>query len=217
MKQTTILLADDHEIVLDGIEAMLSGEKSLHILGRENDGLGVLERLHKKPQPDLIILDINMPNKDGIEVSYQVKAQYPHIKILILSMHNRNEFVRKLIDAGADGYVMKNSGRKELLKAIKSIVEGQKYFDVQILKKSFERQFTTANAGIAELTEREKEVVKLIAQGWSTKEIAAELVISQHTVDSHRKNILLKTNTNNPADITRFALKTGIIKGFDIL
>jgi DNA-binding NarL/FixJ family response regulator len=112
MNKTTILLADDHEIVLDGIEAMLSGDDSLQIIGRENDGVGVLERLGKKPKPDLLILDINMPNKDGIEVSYEAKKLYPEVKILILSMHNRNEFVRKLMDAGADGYILKKLRQK---------------------------------------------------------------------------------------------------------
>ncbi len=217
MKKLKLILADDHEMILDGIRALLEGEDHIQIIDQVHDGVELLNRLQFSPKPDLVIVDINMPNKDGIEVTTDIKSLYPQIKVLILSMHHRKEFVNKLLEAGADGYILKNSGRVELLKAIDQISKGSGYFSTEIMKANFEAQYYSKPFPTVELSQREKDVVRLIANGNSSQEIAEELCISTHTVDSHRKHILSKINAKNSVDITHYAFKTGIIKGFDIL
>ena len=217
MSKLKILLADDHQMILDGLCAYLEYEEDLEVSGQVKDGDQVLRFLKEEKLPDLIIMDINMPNRDGIETTVEVKDKYPQIKILILSIHNKSEFVKRLINAGADGYILKDSGRKELIKAIRRIVAGEKYFSHDIMQANFEVQLLHEPGSPSMLTKREKQVVELIAEGLSSQEVAAQLNLSIHTVDSHRKKILAKIDGKNPVDIMRYALKTGIIKGFDIL
>lgn len=195
--------------------ALLDSESHLEIIGLAKDGEEVLEHLHSSPLPDILLLDINMPKKDGIELTAEVKKKYPEVKILILSMHHRSEFVKKLTASGADGYILKNGGKGELLRAIQQIASGEQYFAQEILRDSFKQQII-AQGSPAPLSEREKDVARQIAYGSSTSEIAETLHISTHTVDSHRKNILTKIDGKNSVDITNYALKTGIAKRFDI-
>lgn len=210
-----ILLADDHAVILDGLKAMLEGEDDLEIVEAVQSGSEVLRKLEYHPRPDLLILDINMPDLDGIEVTLAVKKQYPEVRILILSMHSRTEFIKRLVDAGAEGYILKNSGRAELLKAIRQIAKGETYYSNEIIKKGFNEQFQLVEA--VELSKREKDIMREIANGMATLEISEKLNISHHTVDSHRKNILTKLGARNTADITRYAIQMGIVKGFDML
>ncbi len=215
MDKLKILLADDHAVILDGLNAMLEGEEDLKVIDSVQSGKQVMERMAVVPRPDLLILDINMPEMDGIEATLNVKKEYPETKILILSMHSRTEFIKRLVGAGADGYILKNSGRKELLQAIRDIAKGEPYYSREIIKKGFTEQFHNNTKHTIELSDREKDVTREIANGMATKEIAEKLAISVHTVDSHRKKILTKIDGRNTADITRFAIKTGIIRGFD--
>lgn len=216
MEKLRILLADDHAVILDGLNAMLEGEDDLEVIDGVQSGEEVMQKLEFPPHPDLIILDINMPDMDGIEVTEAVKKDFPDIKILILSMHSRTEFINKLLAAGADGYILKNSGRDELLTAIRVIANGDQFFSREIIKKGFTDQLL-GNTGVVELSDREKDVIRYIAEGLSSREIAEELNISSHTVDSHRKNVLTKIGARNTADITRYAIQTGIVKGFDMI
>lgn len=217
MKLLKIFLVDDHEMILDGLCALLNDEKNIEVVGIANNGNDVLKKLKKIPLPDVLILDINMPEKDGIEVTAEVKALYPEIKILILSMHNRSEFIKKIMETGADGYILKNTGRNELLTAIYDIASGHMHFGAEIMKTNFEEQLILPSHGLNDLSKREKEVIWHIAFGMTSQQIADNLNISIHTVDSHRKRILSKINAKNSVDIVRYALKTGIVKGFDIL
>ncbi len=210
-----VLLADDHEMILEGLCALLENEKEIEIIGKAQDGLEVLEQL-KSLQPHLLILDINMPQMDGIELTAKLKERHPKIKVLILSMHNRSEFIKRLMELGADGYILKNSGRGELITAIKTIVAGKKYFSHEIMKTNFDDQLHSTSKNPSLLSEREKDVLRLIAQGLTSQQIASKLNISQHTVDSHRKHILSKIEAKNSVDIVKYALKTGLVKGFDI-
>ena len=216
MKKLKILLADDHEMLREGIHAYLKDQEDLQVIGEAANGQEVLKRLSKPPRPEMVIMDINMPKLDGIDATVAIKKRYPNTKVLILSMHNRAEFIKKLIEAGADGYILKNSGRRELLKAVRQIAEGERYFSEEIVRTGFNEAYFGNVTNQAELTKREKQVVKLIANGLSSDDIARELNITRNTVDSHRKKIIIKINARNTADITRYALKTGIVKGFDI-
>lgn len=216
MKKLKILLADDHEMLREGIHAFLKGRNDLQVIAEASNGVEVLKYLSQPPRPDLVIMDINMPELDGIDTTVEIKKDYPEIKVLILSMHSRTEFVKKLIEAGADGYILKNSGRKELLEAVRTIGEGQQYFSDEIVRAGFHETYVPKVTKHAELSQREKQVVKLIASGFSSDEIAQELSITRHTIDSHRKRIIGKINARNTAEITKYALRTGIIKGFDI-
>ena len=217
MEPLRIMLADDHSVILDGLNAMLEGEKDLAVVDAVTSGTEVMRKLEFAPRPNLLILDINMPDMDGIEVTLAVKEKYPEVKILILSMHSRKEFIKRLVGAGANGYILKNSGRAELLQAIREIARGETYFSREIMKEGFTEKFPSSGKPTVELSDREKDVMKYIASGLATKEIAEKLKISSHTVDSHRKNILTKLEVRNTADITRYAIKMGIIKGFDMI
>ena len=222
MKEGTkinVLLADDHELVLDGLKLILSQRNDIEVVGEAHDGETILYLLTKIPELDVVVLDINMPKKDGIQVTKEIKERYPEVKVLILSMYNRKEFVKNLIDAGIDGYILKNAGKMELLKAIDTLVTGEPYYGDEITKtimKSYQKNKVFDNPSDVALSEREKEIVALIANENTTQEIAEKLFISPYTVDTHRKNILSKLDVKNAAGIMKFALQTGIIKGFDL-
>ena len=159
-----------------------------------------------------------MPSTDGIEVTKQIKSRHPEIKILILSMYNRQEFIKNLIESGADGYILKNSDKSELLGAIHTLQKGESYFGKEITKtimKSFRKENPPTEMHEVPLTEREKEIVKLIAETMTTSEIAEKLFLSTHTIDTHRKNILSKLQVKNVAGLVRYAVQTGLIKDFD--
>ncbi len=214
-----VLLADDHEMILDGLKLILNSSDNIRIVGEAHDGEEILRMLRTIPELDIVILDINMPKKDGIQVTREIKATYPEVKVLILSMYNRREFVKNLIDAGIDGYILKNAGKDELLKALETLAGGEPYYGAEITKtimKSYQKNKVFDNPSDVELSKREKEIVALIANEMTTPEIAEKLFISPYTVETHRKNILAKLDVKNAAGIMKFALQTGIIKGFDL-
>lgn len=214
-----IIIADDHELILDGLISLLDGEEGFSIVGTAINGVELLELIEKAEEVDVLVLDINMPEKDGIEVTKEVKEKYPEIKIIILSMYKRSEFIKNLLKAGADGYILKNSGKETLVEAINTVHAGERYFSKEVLDTmmdSYTEERADRDLAIVELSEREKEVVRLIVQEKSTAEIADELYLSSHTINSHRKNILNKLGVKNTAGIFRYAIQTGIVKGFDL-
>ena len=214
-----IVLADDHELILDGLTSLLENEPNLSIIATAMNGHELLEIIEEIDEVDAIILDINMPKMDGIEVTKWLKGKYPEIKIIILSMYKRSEFVKNLLKAGADGYILKNSGREIFIEAITAVCAGKRYFSQEVLDtvmESFTEERLDKDLTVIELTEREKEVVRLIAQEKSTAEIADVLNLSAHTINSHRKSILNKIGVKNATGIFRYAIQTGIVKGFDL-
>lgn len=213
MKTINLVLADDHLMVIEGLKAMLKNESSLNIQAALNSGAEVLKYFEDNPVPDILILDINMPGMDGIELTAYLKKAYPSLKILILSMYNRNEFVSQLSQLGADGYIMKNSDKSTILAAIQSLGRGRKYFSPHLQAHDLVGQ---AEADIldVELSDREKQVVKMVTQGYNSNEIADALHLSPYTIDTHRRRILIKIHGSNTADIIRFAIKTGIVKDY---
>ncbi len=211
MKNISVLIADDHQIVIDGIKAILKTEKQLQIIKECGNGQEVIDYLNNDGTADVIILDINMPVLDGIDCARAIKKDWPAQRILILTMYNDPQLIKKMMEVGADGFVLKNTGKKELLEAIDKIMHGQTYFGQEVtntLAKSF---IQTRNTTKVQLTRREKEVLRLLFEGLTTQEIAEKLFISSHTVDSHRKNLLSKFDAKNTTSLLREAGKMGIV------
>jgi DNA-binding NarL/FixJ family response regulator len=174
----------------------------------------LLEVLESK-SCDIILMDINMPEMDGVEATKQVKAKYPSIKILMLTMFSNREYIEKLLRAGADGYLLKNTGKEELQEAIDNIINGESYFSKEVTERIMEglqkKKIAEKNTYIVELTEREIEVLKLIVQEFTTAEIAEKLFISPHTVETHRKNLISKLNVRNIAGLVKYAMQNGLV------
>lgn len=214
-----IIIADDHKIILDGLITLLENEKDIEVIATALTGEEALALIDKHDEIDILVLDINMPEMDGIEVTEQVKSRYPEIKILILSMYKRSEFIKNLIKAGADGYILKNAGKNAFLEAINTLFIGERYFGKDVLDAmldSYQNNKEEEKLEIIELSKREKDVVQLITQEMSTTEIADKLNLSIHTINSHRKRILDKLDVKNTAGIFRYAIRTGIIKDFEL-
>lgn len=215
-----VLLVDDHKIVRDGIAALLENEKNIKLVGECTDGSEVLGFLADN-KVDVILMDIMMKNLNGIETSKLVLEKYPDIKILTLSMNQDYDYIQEMLKLGAAGYILKNTGAEELLNAIKIVAEGKPYFSPEVtdvvmnkyMNKSEERTPTGKNPGlVAELTNREIEVLQLIAQEYTNVEIAEKLFISRRTVDTHRRNLLQKLGAKNSIGLIRFAYNNGLIK-----
>lgn len=206
-----VILADDHQIVIDGLKILINQEKDIQIVGEALNGKDLLKQLSCK-EVDVLVLDIEMPVMDGIEATSKVKKDYPNIKILILSMYDNEEFIKKLIQAGASGYILKNRGKEELINAIRRISEGKNYFGdavINILLEELKRPATRSNEEKIRLTKREGEVLKLIAEGLSTPQIALKLHIANSTVETHRRNLIEKLNVSNSKTLIRYAIDNG--------
>lgn len=209
----SIIIADDHTMFLDGLRSILSEEKNITIILAATKGTQVLKYLQVNPVPaiDLVITDINMPEMDGIELNKAIKEQFPKVKTLVVSMLEEPEKIQNLIDTDANGYLSKNAEKSELLKAIKTILKGENYFSSRIKNILMEAMFASKSKPQISLTKREREVLKLIAKEFTTKEIATQLFLSTHTIESYRKNLISKLSVRNIAGLTRYAIEEGII------
>jgi DNA-binding NarL/FixJ family response regulator len=208
-----IVLADDHVMFRQGIKNILEKDKGLEVIGEAGDGLKLLELLNKVI-PDMIILDISMPNLRGIEATQEIKMILPEVKVLILSMHKDKEFVYSAISAGAEGYLLKEDADTELFAAIEKIRQEGRYISPLLLGDLTDELFQAHHKGqltprIEPLTTREREVLKLIAEGTSNKEIADLLFISVRTVENHRANIMSKLNIKSTANLIKYAIRKG--------
>lgn len=203
-----VALVDDHQLVIDGLYSLLSTLEDIKIVGQANSGIDLIELLLKE-EVDLVLMDISMPRMDGIEATNMVKEKYPEIKVLILSMHDSVEYTKRALKAGADGFLLKNAGSEELQLAIHKAMNGENYFSDKIMQNVV-GAMKEESTDHAELTERELEVLKLIAMEFTTKEIAEKLFISHHTVESHRKNLLFKLNARSVAGLVKYAIENGL-------
>ena len=213
MSPYRIVLADDHVLVRQGIRKLIEESPDLQVVGEASDGSELLELL-RNVKADLAILDITMPNISGIEATQRVKAIYPGLKVLILTMHKGRELLEHAIAAGANGYLLKEDAPRELLNAIKTIQQGEVYMSpliVPYLKEFYVQRHRKVNQPDL-LTARETEVLKLVAEGKSSKEIAAILCLSIRTVDNHRSNIMRKLNITKNTDLVKYALSMGYIQ-----
>jgi len=211
-----ILIADDHNMFADGIESILTNESDITVIGKTPSGEGVFEILSKQV-PDIVLLDINLADTNGVEVAKQLNTDYPSVKILAISMFKEESFISEMLKQGTDGYLLKNTDKKELLKAIYTIYEGQSYFSKEVTKvimqslKSGRNKAGSIIKKNPKISRREQEVLALIAKEFTTKEIAHELFISLKTVESHRSNLLAKFDVRNSVGLVRIAMENGLI------
>lgn len=209
-KPIKIMIADDHQMVVDGLVGLLAMDSSVKVIGEALNGKNLLDLLNQN-EPDQIIIDINMPIMDGIQVTKYVKVHHPDIKVLILTMYNKPEFIRQMLEVGADGFILKNTGRDELLNAIHSLDQGRTYYGKEVMAKMMESIAQKQEKELPEITAREKDILKLLVQEYTTQEIAEKLFISTHTVDTHRKNLLSKLNVKNTVGLVRYAFEHGLV------
>jgi DNA-binding NarL/FixJ family response regulator len=211
-----ILIADDHTMFVDGIDSILKVEAGMFVVGRSYDGPAVIEFV-KSNAVDIVLLDVNLPGMSGIEVCKELHTHHPTVKVLAISMFNEESFVSEILNNGAKGYILKNTGREELLKAIRTVAEGESYFSKDVtetIMKGLMNQRKAAsksNAFFPKLSRREKEVLKLIAQEFTTQEIADSLFISLKTVESHRSSLLSKLNARNSVGLVRIAMENNLL------
>lgn len=212
-EKINILVTDDHQIVIDGIKSMLAGENRYAVAGEANNGQQALDMISTNPgEFQLLITDVSMSHLNGIELCKMVKAQYPEIRVLILSMYNSVSVVKDALAAEADGYLLKSAGRDEFLQAIHRICGGGTYFAqdiVPIIYNQYQKEIRQQNE-LAILSAREKEVLSLILREHTSEEIAEKLFISKKTVDNHRQNILTKTNCRTTIGLVKFAIRNGL-------
>jgi DNA-binding NarL/FixJ family response regulator len=220
-----ILLADDHAILRDGIRALLSKEPDMEILGEAAHGEALLELLAHTPA-DVVLMDVNMPVMDGFVTMTHLRQQHPDVRVLVLSMLEHENYVHRMLEAGALGYVLKNADITEITHAIRTVAAGREFLCTEIGLNLLRRLVTQTTAGAppqylppgrrpdaaAELSGRELEVLRLIAEGFTNQEIADQLFTSKRTIETHRQNIIEKTQAKNTAALIRYAMSHGLIE-----
>jgi len=210
MKKIKVLLADDQQLFVDGMVALLKPVEDIEVIGTVYDGEQVLTFL-EETQPDVIVLDIEMPNLDGVEATEIIKKQYPKIKILILSMYNQKSFIARLMSLGASGYILKNKSKEELVSAIYNVNRGNAHYGLEVINELAKNRTSTPQPTKVALSERQIDVLKKIAEGYTTKQISENLFISEPTVNTHRRNLLKKLNVPNEKFLVRYAIREGYI------
>jgi DNA-binding NarL/FixJ family response regulator len=212
MNAIRVILVDDHNLFRNGLKLLLSGYSDIEVVAEASDGHEFLQILENTPA-DIILLDIEMPEMNGIEATITAIAKYPDLKVISLSMYGEEEYYYKMIDAGVKGFILKSSDITEVIKAIKSVIEGGTYFSSDVLYnvvKNIKTVVRTPNNS-ASLSERELEVLEQICRGLSNQEIADALFISKRTVEKHRASLLSKTNTKNTAHLVMYAIENKLV------
>lgn len=215
MDKIRILLADDHTLVRSGIATLLQGIKDFSIVGEAEDGEDAVQRTSEL-RPDVIVIDLSMPKLSGIEATKIIKERYPQTNVLVLTMHENEEYVYQIVKSGASGYVLKSAGRDELATAIRAAAKGQRFFSPKISLIMAEGYVKRAEGTPQSpkpdvpLTRREKEILTLVAAGKTNQQIADHLFISPRTVDTHRTNIMQKLGIHDLANLVRYAIEHGI-------
>lgn len=217
MDKINVFVVDDHQIFLDGIVSLLSDEPDIRISGTAHNGKQALERIRSNAT-DVVLMDINMPVMDGIEATKQLRQSNPSIRILMLTMYNEPRFIKECLEIGAKGYVLKNISKDDLVKAIHTVYQDKPYLDNEAQEKlissisSKEEEDTRDYDELAaQITQRELEILQLIALGLTSQDIANKLFISKNTVETHRKNMLAKLNVNNTAALLKIAYRKGLV------
>ena len=211
---TTIILADDHTVVRQGIRKLLETREDFEIVGEAADGEEAVNLVIEK-QPDVAIMDIWMPRLSGIDATRRIGKRGLRTKVLVLSMHESRAYVEEVLRAGAAGYIVKNAAASDLLDAIDAVCSGASYLSPVITQQvvdAIARPEPATSSGLGVLTDREREVLQLIAEGLSSKEIASVLGVSLKTVDSHRSNLMEKLDIHKVSGLVRFAIRTGLVE-----
>lgn len=227
-----VLLADDHAILREGIRFLLTAQPDIEVVGEAGDGAEAVD-LVDQLRPDVVLLDVAMPRLNGIEATRQIKAAHPAVPVLILSMHDSEEYILPILKAGASGYVLKRAAAQELVSALRAVVQGHTILDPEVTRRVMEslegsrsgrpgpppaadpRTVSGSGAehpGLAPLTDREREVLTLVARGLTNQEIAQQLYISIKTVQAHRANIMEKLDLHDAVELTKFAIRTGLLR-----
>jgi two-component system nitrate/nitrite response regulator NarL len=207
MHKIKVLIVDDHPMVLEGMSAMLAQIEFVEIAGTAANAYEAMQQL-KSAVPDIVITDINMPEVSGIELALKIRKEFPAVKIIAMSTFKERSYISQMIQNGAAGYLVKSASREEIEEAILSVYEGKLYMSLDINLSAADKQELT---DIPVLSSREKEVLVLIADGFTNPQIAGKLFISLHTVDSHRKNLLTKFAVNNTASLIKLAAKFNMV------
>jgi len=214
-KTHNILIVDDHALMRNGLEAMLESEPNFEVVGVAADGMAAIRSVAEL-QPDIILMDLTMPRTSGIDAIVQIKRQYPHIKIIALTFHKEDKYIHATLEAGADAYVLKDDSRTELFSALGNVISGKNYLSPSIVDKVVAGYLSGGDLSASEpsweiLTRREREVIKLIAEGKRTREIAVYLSLSPKTIEKHRTNLMRKLDLHNVSEVTVYAIKNGFV------
>jgi len=214
-KVHNILIVDDHALMRNGLEAMLASEPDYEVVGVAADGMTAIRSVANL-QPDVVLMDLTMPRTSGMDAIVQIKRQYPDTKIVALTFHKEEKYVHATLEAGADAYVLKDDSRIELFNALANVVAGNNYLSPSIVDKVVAGYLSSGDSAAARpswevLTRREREVIKLIAEGKRTKEIAEYLSLSPKTIEKHRTNLMRKLDLHNVSEVTVYAIKNGFV------
>ena len=215
MKEKRVVIAEDHKILREGLRALLSGSDSIEIVAEAEDGIEAI-RCVEKHKPDLLLLDLSMPRMGGISVIKDIKSRFPEIKILALTIHESEEYILEAFRSGANGYCLKDASHKELVDAIESVLAGRIYLSPGVSEKVLEgyledRRALKSRSSWDVVTQREKEVLKLVGEGYKNKEIAHCLCVSVKTVEKHRSNIMRKLDIHTASAMTAYAIEKGLV------
>jgi two-component system response regulator NreC len=210
MKRIRILLADDHAVVRQGFKMILSAEKDMEIVGEAGNGREAVEQAEQL-RPDIVVMDVAMPELNGIEATRRLAASMPHTRVIALSMHKDSVYVREILRAGARGYLLKDSGAGDLVSAIRAVASGESYLSPAVSNAVLDDYRKHVTNPIDLLTSREREVLQMLAEGKTNKEIAVVLNLSVYTVDAHRGRIMEKLNVHSINELVRFAVRNGLI------
>ena len=214
LMETKVLLADDHTILREGLRMVLDAQPQIKVVGEAEDGRQAVE-LAERLRPDVVVMDIAMPNLNGLEATRQIKRRWPDIKVVILTMHENHQYLMQIVKAGATGAVLKRSAGTELLTAINAAAHGQSYFSPAIASMMLEDYRVRLNQEAIDdpevLTEREREVLQLIAEGQTNQEIAEKLILSIKTIQTHRSHIMEKLGAHDRTELVKYAIRTGMV------
>lgn len=214
-KKLRIVLTDDHTILREGLRALLTADPDFEVVGEAQDGREAVRSVERL-SPDLLLMDLSMPRMSGIEAIREIKKRYPETKIIALTVHKAEEYLLSTLQAGADGYILKDATHEELAMAIKNVMTGKPYLSPGVSEKVIEG-YLVGKEGVKSvsawetLSQREREILKLIAEGYKNKEIAEDLCISLKTVEKHRANLMKKLDLHNAAALTVYAVEKGLV------
>ncbi len=216
MAKTKVLIADDHAIVREGVRMILAKEPDIEVVGEAEDGRQALDLVEQR-RPNVVVMDISMPGMGGIEATKKVKEQHPGVNVLALTMHEDETYVFQLLRAGASGYVLKRAAAQDLVQAVRAAAKGEAFLYPSVARKVVEDYLKRVEAGEERerydgLTEREREILTLIAQGLSNQQIAEKLYISIKTVQTHRAHVLEKLGLHDRTELVRYAIRKGLIE-----
>ena len=214
-KPKRVVIAEDHKILREGLRSLLSTSEELEVVGEAGDGMSAIRTI-RETDPDLVLLDLNMPKMDGIAVIREIKQHSPEIKILALTMYRKEDYILEVFKAGGNGYCLKSAGHEDLMMAIRAVLDGKQYVSPEISGMVLEgylesRKTIRKQSSFDILTQREKEVLKMVGEGAQNKEIADYLCISPKTVEKHRANIMQKLDLHTASALTSYAIEKGLV------